>query len=193
MDALTALHSRNSVSLLCEPGPSKEQLNNIIKAGIRACDHGWLRPWKYIVIEGDAREKFGQLLEKTKSSMDDKPLSEKESDKIRSKALRAPLIIAVVAKIVEHPKVPEVEQIMSAAASAQMMMTAAHAQGIGAIWRSGALMFEKTMHLGLNLDEKDSLVGFIYLGTPKATKPLSDLKANDFVTSRPSISSVILT
>lgn len=181
MDALTALHSRNSVNLLCEPGPNKEQLDNIIKAGIRACDHGWLRPWKYIIIEGGAREKFGQLLEKTKSSMDGQALSEKESSKIRSKALRAPLIIAVVAKTVEHPKVPKIEQIMSAAASAQMMMTAAHAQGIGAIWRSGALMFEKTMHSGLNLSDNDSLVGFIYLGTPKAVKPLSELNANDFI------------
>lgn len=181
MDALTALHTRNSVNLLSEPGPSKEQLNNIIKAGLKACDHGWLRPWKYIVIEGDARKKFGELLEKTKSSMSGSPLNEKESDKIRSKALRAPLIIAVVAKIVEHPKVPEIEQVMSAAASAQMMMTAAHAQGIGAIWRSGALMFEKTMHSGLNLNENDSLVGFIYLGTPKAVKPLSELNTDDFI------------
>lgn len=181
MDALTALHSRNSVNLLCEPGPNKEQLNNIIKAGVRACDHGWLRPWKYIIIEGEARNKFGALLEKTKFSMEQRALSSAESEKIRNKALRAPIIIAVVAKVVEHPKVPEIEQIMSAAASAQMMMTAAHAQGIGAIWRSGALMFEKTMHHGLNLNDNDSLVGFIYLGTPKATKPLSDLNENDFV------------
>ena len=62
-----------------------------------------------------------------------------------------------------------------------MMMTAAHAQGIGAIWRSGALMIEKTMHSGLNLSDNDSLVGFIYLGTPKAVKPLSELNANDFI------------
>jgi len=99
MDALTALHTRNSVGLLSEPGPNKEQLNNIIQAGLRACDHGWLRPWKYLIIEGAAREKFGQLLEKTKSAMENRALSDEESQKIRSKALRAPMIIAVVAKV----------------------------------------------------------------------------------------------
>ena len=181
MDALTALHSRNSVGLLIEPGPNKQQLDNIIKAGIRACDHGWLRPWKYLVIEGSALKKFGNVLEKTKSTMEGRTLDKDEAEKIRSKALRAPMIIAVVAKIVEHPKVPEIEQIMSAAASAQMMMTAAHAQGIGAIWRSGALMFEKTMHSELNLNDNDSLVGFIYLGTPKAIKSLSELNSDDFI------------
>ncbi len=181
MDALTALHTRNSVGLLTEPGPNKEQLNNIVNAGLRACDHGWLRPWKYLIIEGPARDSFGALLAKTKSAMDGQELSAIDAKKISSKALRAPMIIAVVAKITEHPKVPEIEQVMSAAASAQMMMTAAHAQGIGAIWRSGALMFEKAMHKGLKLNDNDSLIGFLYLGTPKAVKPLAQLQSKDFI------------
>jgi len=181
MDALTALHSRNSVNLLSEPGPTKDQFDNIIKAGLRACDHGNLRPWKYLVIEGDARHKFGELLEQVKVNMDGKDLSDQTAKKVRSKPLRAPMIIAVVAKVTTDPKIPEIEQVLSAAASAQMMMTAAHAQGIGAIWRSGSLMFEKTMHEGLGLDENDQLVGFIYLGTPKAIKPLPQLESKDFV------------
>jgi len=170
MDALTALHTRNSINLLCEPGPNQKQLNNIINAGLRACDHGRLRPWKYIVIEGDARLRFGKLMAQVKSELDGTELNPDTTKKIQSKALRAPMIIAVVAKIIEHPKVPEIEQLLSAGASAQMMMTAAHAQGIGAIWRSGALMFEDSMRNGLGLEKTDKLVGFLYLGTIKAAK-----------------------
>ena len=181
MDALTALHTRNSVNLLCDPAPNKEQLKNIIDAGLRACDHGRLRPWKYLVIEGDARLRFGQLMAKVKQKLDENDLSEETIKKIQNKALRAPMIIAIVAKTIKHPKVPEIEQLLSAGASAQMMMTAAHAQGIGAIWRSGALMFDELMHQGLGLEESDKLIGFIYLGTIKVAKPLDDINRNDFI------------
>ena len=180
MDALNALHTRNSISQLVEPAPTKLQLNNIIQAGLKACDHGRLRPWKYIIIEGDSRLAFGSLLAKVKAKQDGVELNDELEKKMQSKALRAPTIIAVAAKTTAHPKVPEIEQIMSAAASAQMMMTAAHAQGIGAIWRSGVLMFDELMHQGLNLATSDKLVGFIYLGTIKAAKPLDALNSDDF-------------
>ena len=87
----------------------------------------------------------------------------------------------MIAKTTEHPKVPVIEQIMSAAASAQMMVTAAHAQGIGAIWRSGDVMFEETMKSGLNLKDNESIVAFIYLGTIKSQKALVELNSQDFV------------
>ena len=66
MDALTALHTRNSVNLLTEPGPTPVQLENLIKAGLRACDHKSLKPWKFLLIEGDARLAFGKLMAKVK-------------------------------------------------------------------------------------------------------------------------------
>jgi len=181
MDALTALHTRNSVNLLIEPAPNREQLENIIQAGLKACDHGRLRPWKYLIIEGEARNAFGELMASVKGKLDGKPLTEENFEKFKNKAFRAPMIIAVVASITEHPKVPEIEQLLSAGASAQMMMTAAHAQGIGAIWRSGSLMFDEMMHEGLGLNANDKLVGFIYLGTIKAAKPLTTLDSNYFI------------
>ncbi|NNN19920.1 MAG: nitroreductase, partial [Acidimicrobiaceae bacterium] len=51
---LSAILNRRSVSRLGEPGPSREQLETIIKAGTSAPDHGHLRPWKFIVFQGDA-------------------------------------------------------------------------------------------------------------------------------------------
>ena len=181
MDALTALHQRNSVNMLTEPAPNKEQLDNIVKAGLRACDHGNLTPWKYLLIEGDIRHKFGELMAEVKATIDGAPLSEELAAKLSAKPLRAPTIIVVVAKVIAHPKIPEIEQVLSAGASAQMMMTAAHAQGIGAIWRSGALMFHEKMRSGLGLVQTDQIVGFLYLGKPKITKPLAERDPADFV------------
>jgi nitroreductase len=181
MDALTALHTRNSINLLCEPGPNSEELNNIVKAGLRACDHLSLTPWKFLLIEGDARKNFGDLMVKAKESADETPISSELAAKIRHKPMRAPTILVVVAAIKIHDKVPEVEQVLSAGGAAQMMMTAAHAQGIGAIWRSGSLMFTNVMREGLNLAPTDKIVGFIYLGTTKIAKPLSNLEVSDFL------------
>lgn len=181
MDAITALHSRNSVNLLTEPGPTRGQLQDIVKAGLRACDHKDMRPWRYLLIEGDSRLKLGELLVIGKAAVDGVSVSNELAAKLKTKPFRAPTIIAVAAHISDHPKVPEIEQLLSAGASAQMMMTAAHALGIGAIWRSGSPMFTQEMRDGLGFDVNDQLIGFLYLGTPKAMKELPDLDPADFL------------
>lgn len=181
MEALTALHSRNSVNLLSDPAPSSAQLEAIFQAGLRACDHKNLRPWRFLVIDGKARQKFGLLMVSVKQAAQAEPLSDDLADKLASKPFRAPTIVAVAAKITEHEKVPEIEQVLSAGAAAQLMMTAAHAQGIGAIWRSGSMMHHPAMLEGLGLDDSHRMVGFLYLGTPKAIKPLPELNPADFV------------
>ena len=163
MDALTALHTRNSVNLLAEPAPDAAQLDAIFKAGLRACDHKNLQPWRFLIIEGEARKEFGELMASVKQAMEPEPISLELADKLRSKPFRAPIIIAVAAKITEHEKVPEIEQVLSAGGAAQLMMAAAHAQGIGAIWRSGSLMFHPTMLEGLGLDDSHRMVGFLSL------------------------------
>ncbi|NND82690.1 MAG: nitroreductase [Gammaproteobacteria bacterium] len=185
MDALRALHNRNSVNLLESPGPSAEQLKNIFKAGLRACDHKNLRPWRFIQIEGDARHQLGELLLTAKTAMDGAEPDAESAAKLRAKPLRAPLVIVVAAHITEHEKVPEIEQILSAGASAQMMMVAAFAQGLGAIWRSGALMFRPEVHQGLGLADNEKIVGFLYMGKAGRAKRVPRLDPADFVRSWP--------
>jgi len=181
MDALTALHSRNSVNLLSDPGPTTDQLENIFKAGLRACDHKDLRPWRYLLIEDKSRHVLGDLLVSAKQAIDGAPVNAELAEKLKNKPFRAPTIIAVAAHIVDHPKVPEIEQLLSAGASAQMMMTAAHAIGVGAIWRSGSPMFTDVMRDGLGFAENEQLIGFLYLGKPKAVKELPNLNPERFV------------
>lgn len=183
MDALAALHNRTSANLLTEPAPNPQQLENIFKAGVRACDHKSLRPWRFLTIEGSARKTFGKLMADVKEAAEGAPLLPELRAKLEAKPFRAPMIIVVVAKVVEHEKVPEIEQVLSAGASAQMMMTAAFAQGIGAIWRSGSMMFHAKMRAGLGLAEQDRIVGFLYLGTPKMTRPASVIDLDQIVSS----------
>ena len=175
MTAIDALINRVSVNLLEDPAPSAEQLDLIIRAGLRACDHRNLRPWRYLIIRDDARHAFGALMVKAMEANRGSSLESELREKIAQKPFRAPLIIAVVANVKSDPKVPKIEQVMSAAASAQMMVTAAHVLEVGAMWRSGSIMFEPTMKEGLGLGTDDEIVGFLYLGTPVAVKEVPQL------------------
>jgi len=181
MDALTALLTRQSVSQVGEPGPTPTQLEAILKAGLRANDHGRLRPWQFLLIEGEARRKLGKLF--VQVTLQDKPdFPKEEQEKLAAKALRAPLIITVIARLKPSDKVPEIEQLLSAGGAAQLMMAAAHAQGMGAVWRTGSLAYDKRVHAGLGLEASDQIIGFLYMGTPKGdAKPFAELKIEEFV------------
>ncbi|GHD91971.1 NAD(P)H nitroreductase [Pseudocitrobacter faecalis] len=164
MDALELLVNRRSASRLADPAPAGEQLENILRAGMRAPDHGTLQPWQFFMIEGEGRERFSQLLEK---GAIDAGSDEKAIEKARNAPFRAPLIIAVVAKCQPHHKVPKWEQEMSAGCAVMAMQMAAVAQGFNGIWRSGALTDSAVVREGLKCGEHDKIVGFLYLGTPQ--------------------------
>lgn len=164
MDALELVVNRRSASRLAEPAPAGEQLQNILRAGMRAPDHGTLQPWQFVIIEGEGRERFSQLLEQGAVAAQS---DEKAIEKARSAPFRAPMIIAVIAKCQDHPKVPVWEQEMSAGCAVMAMQMAAVAQGFNGIWRTGALTESPLVRAGLDCGALDKIVGFLYLGTPQ--------------------------
>ncbi len=182
MDALEALHSRISCPSLSEPGPTAEQLDALYRAALRAPDHGLLRPWRFLELSGDALPRLGQLLLDAALAKDPQ-LSEDQQRRILGLPLRAPCVIVVVATVRPHEKIPEIEQLMSATCAAQNMMLAAHAQGLGIMWRTGGPAFDPLVRDGLGLEAGDQVVGFMYLGTPSGScKPVPALDPADFVT-----------
>ena len=61
-DVMQFLQGRNSSPRLMEPAPSAREMEDIFRAAVRAPDHAWLRPWRFITIAGQRREDFGQVL-----------------------------------------------------------------------------------------------------------------------------------
>lgn len=164
MDALDLVVNRRSASRLSEPAPTGEALENIIRAGMRAPDHGTLQPWRFIVIENEGRERFSQLLENAARNDN---MEEKAIEKAKQSPFRAPMIITVVAHCEEHHKVPRWEQVVSAGCAVMAMQMAAQAQGFNGIWRSGAWTEHEAVRQAFNCREQDAIVGFLYLGTPQ--------------------------
>ena len=164
MDAIEALISRRSAAMLTEPGPSKEDAEILVKAAMRAPDHCNLKPWRFLFIEGEARNALGDIFAEALEKREPETTSA-ALEKARGKPLRAPLIIAVIAKVQMHSKVPEVEQLLSAGAAAQNIMVAAHAMGYAGIWRTGKPCFDNHVKTALGASKNDQIVGFLYLGT----------------------------
>lgn len=170
MQTLEALQERVSVPRLKAPGPSARQLDQLLRAAVRAPDHGLLRPWRFLVLTGRERRRLGEIL--ARALRDSRPdASEEDLDKARSRPMRAPMVIVAVAEVdAEHPKIPAIDQIMSTAAAVQNMMVAAHEMGLGAMWRTGNWALDPRVKEGLGFAEKDEIVAFLYLGTPAGAR-----------------------
>jgi len=163
MDALEALIGRTSCPRLEGPAPTAEQVDLMLRAALRAPDHGALRPWRFILTEGEGLERLGELF--LRAARETEPeLTPAMEEKYRQMPLRAPMIITVVAVLQEHPKVPEEEQLISAGCAAHAITQAAHALDLGAIWRTGAMTHNPRVRSELGLTEQEQIVGFIYLG-----------------------------
>jgi len=178
MTELAFLQQRASIpaKYLTEPGPDDDQLNAIVTAGLAAPDHAAMRPWRFIVIRGDARNVLGDVFY-TAAKNREPDMDPAKLQRVKDKPLRSPVIVAVVATITpNHPKTPEIEQILSAGAAAQQILLAANAAGFGSVWLTGPNTEAPEVKSALGVSEADVIVGFLYLGTssikpPKPARP----------------------
>lgn len=178
---LEAIQSRNSSPRLSAPGPSDDELQQIMQCALRSPDHAWLRPWRFVRIAEDRRIAFGQRLEasllRTNPDADDAA-----REKARKAPLRAPQLIVVMATYKEHPKVPHWEQKVSAGCAAFSMMLAAEAFGYAAVWRTGSYTEDPELVTELGGKAGDEVVAFLYVGTRDCPpKNVPDLEPEAFL------------
>lgn len=166
---LNLLHSRKSASVkaMKEPGPTPAQLAEILDCAVRVPDHGKLTPWRFVLFEGEARAAFGAVLRQRWSALN--PTHGADSlDFVSRLFLRAPTVLVVVSKAAPHPKIPEWEQVMSAAAVCQNILLAATALGVGCQWNTDWIAYDREVMAAMGLQPHEKIAGVIYLGTPSA-------------------------
>ncbi|MBL6936296.1 MAG: nitroreductase [Alphaproteobacteria bacterium] len=166
-DALDLLLSRRSGSAktMTGPGPSPAQLEAILTAAARVPDHGKLFPWRFIVFEGDARSRMGELLAATLRDTDPQATPDRIEQE-RQRFLRAPAVVAVVSRVREQIPIPVWEQQLSAGAVCQTMLIAAHAIGFVANWLTEWPAYNATVKEKLGLKPGERIAGFVYIGQP---------------------------
>ncbi|MXQ09928.1 nitroreductase family protein [Microvirga makkahensis] len=167
-ESLSRLLSRRSVPprWLGEPGPSADEIETMLTAAARVPDHGKLVPWRFILIDGEARQRLGEVL--VKAFLADNPHADAEKVAAeRERFSKAPLVVAVVSRTVPHVKIPEWEQVLSAGAVCMNLLNAATALGYGASWLSGWACFDRRVLDALGLAPNERIAGFIHIGTAK--------------------------
>jgi nitroreductase len=163
METLEALITRASAKTYGDTAPSTEHLAQVLQAAVRAPDHGRLRPWRFMIIQGDQRRKFGDLL--AASALRRIPgLSEGDLQRERDKALRAPMIIVTACRVVPGTKVPAIEQLLAVGAATQNILLALHALGYAAAWKTGEGAYDTGVKQALGFATDDHIVGFVYTG-----------------------------
>ena len=177
MDAIDALTRRVSVPVLSGPDITEQQLTTMMQAALRAADHAWLRPSRYLVIRGNGLDKLGEVFAQTEAETADAT----RLQRLKGMPGRAPMIIVAISSFTEHLKVPEEEQLMSTAAGVQNILNAAWAMGLGAVWRTGELAYHPLVHKELGLQDNEQLVGFVYVGhIGGSTKSVPELDIEQF-------------
>jgi nitroreductase len=172
-DAIDLLKNRRSIKPrdMGGPGPSPAELETILTIGARVPDHGKLTPWRFVIFEGEARARAGEVIAKV-FARKNPAAAAAEIDIEKRRLTDAPLVIAVVSFTKPHPKVPAWEQELSAGASAMNLVTAATALGYGANWLTGWFAFDRDVLDGFGLKADEKLAGLIHIGT--AGKPSED-------------------
>jgi len=172
-ETLDLLLRRRSTSAkaMGEPGPGAAQLRQILQAASRVPDHGKLFPWRFLVIEGEARAALGEVLAEALVARN-ATVSESLKRFERGRFMRAPVVIAVISSLKSEKPIPEWEQRLSAGAACQTMLVAAAAAGFGANWLTEWCAYDEIVTAKLGLGEGEKVAGFIYIGT--ATAPLEE-------------------
>jgi nitroreductase len=185
MDFLKTLIERKSTPprLMDEnEGPTRDDIQDILRAAVSAPDHGAIRPWRFVIIEGENRAILGQTFANALKTRD-REASEEAIQKELNRPLRAPTVIAILARVVnDRPNVPPIEQIVATACAAQNMLVAANAKGFGAILLTGKNAHDPNVRAFFGLKSDDEIVSFLYLGKPNGEQP-SKLRPdpNDFI------------
>ena len=183
-DSLSCLLQRRSVPSrwLGEPGPSEQEVETLLRVASRVPDHGKLVPWRFILIQGNARQRLGEMLA-TAFQADNPEAGEDKLAVERERFAQAPLVVAVVSRVVPHVKIPEWEQALSAGAVCMNLLNAAMFLGYGASWLTGWAAFDRRVLDALGLKPDERIAGFIHIGTAKETPADRDRPSlNDIVT-----------
>jgi len=169
MDIFEAISQRRSIGKVKPDPVEKEKIEKLLEAATWAPNHHYTEPWKFFVLTGEGRRPLGRTLaEIAKENMDD-PTTEENQEKLKKaeeKPFRAPVIITVAVTPSDNPKVIDIEETAAVSAAIQNMLLAAHALGLGAIWRTGKPAYHAKMKQLFGLREQDEVLGFIYIGYP---------------------------
>jgi nitroreductase len=166
MDVFEAIHGRRSEGKV-KPDPlPRASIEKLLDAAVQAPNHYKVRPWRFVVLTGEGRNKLGDVMAASQQERHPE-FTQDVFDKTRALPLRAPVIIAVGVDKPSEAKVLEIENVCAAAAAVENLLLAAHALGLGAKWRTAEWARDAMVKKFLGFESDQHIIGFVYLGYPE--------------------------
>ena len=166
MDVFEAIHNRHSQKKVKPDPVPRQMIEKLLDAAVQAPNHYKVRPWRFVVLTGNARERLGEAM--SASLRERQPDFPQEAfDKAQTTPLQAPVVIVVGVEKPGEPKVLEIENICAAAAATENLLLAAYAMGLGAKWRTGEWARDAKVKEFLGFEPDQHIVGFVYIGYPE--------------------------
>lgn len=169
MGVIDVIKRRRSIGKMTEQQPSQKQIEQILEAATHAPNHRKVEPWRFFVLAGKAREEFGVVMAESLASRMGETTSNQAQASLtreRSKPLRSPVLIVVVAERPTSPRVMDIENVEATAAAVQNMLLIAEEMGLACMWRTGDAAYDPLIKKWFGLSTEDHLVAFLYLGLP---------------------------
>ena len=170
MDVFEAIYQRQSVSKVRPDAVPRELIKRLLDAAVQSPNHHRVRPWRFVVLQNSAREKLGEVMAQSLQSRKAEATAD-DLQKERLKPLRAPVVIAVAVDKPATPKVSEIENVAATSAAIENLLLAAHALGLGAMWRTGPAATDPSVKTFLGFAPDQHVMGFVYVGYPEALPP----------------------
>ncbi|TDR93737.1 nitroreductase family protein [Enterovirga rhinocerotis] len=148
------------------PGPDAEELQTLLTIAARVPDHGKLVPWRFLVIEGEARQRIGEVIAAAFQA-DEPSASPERIAQERGRLAHAPLVVGVVSSVRPHAKIPDWEQQLCAGAVCMNLIVAARAMGFSATWLTQWFAFDRRVLDVLGLEPHERMAGFLHVGRPR--------------------------
>ena len=159
--AMLAARRSASPFALAAPAPGESELHGLLTLAARVPDHGKLSPWRFVVLEGEAKARFVEAL-RPLAARQEQP---EKAEAVLGKISTPPMTVAVISSP-KPAKIPLWEQQMSAGAVCMTLVTAAQAMGFGANWITDWYAFDSQALALLGVAEHERVAGFVHLGTP---------------------------
>ncbi len=161
---LLALRRSLSPDLMTDPGPDGASLDCILELAARVPDHRRVFPFRFLVIEGDARDRAGEILE-ARFAVNNPDATAAQTEVERRRFLRAPVVVAVIARIDPDHKTPEWEQTLTNGAVCYNLLCAASAHGFSGCWLTEWYSYDAGVAAALGLGAGERFSGFVYIGS----------------------------
>ncbi len=146
-----------------EKAVSKAFIKTLLENANHAPTHRLTQPWRFKVLQGDAKDRLGVFLSDTYTDITvNEDFSPFKHKKIKGKCTSASAIIIICMQRDPKERIPEWEEVASTAMAVQNMWLTCTANDIGCYWSSPKLI--EYMGDFFDFEEGERCLGIFYLG-----------------------------